>query len=59
MKLINIRHRSDSVSFREAVLQGLGRGQGLFFPASFESLDDVPGLLQEPFIERSVASRIP
>ena len=55
MKLINIRHRSDSISFREAVLQGLGRGQGLFFPASFESLDDVPSLLQEPFIERSVA----
>ncbi len=55
MRLINIRHREDGVSFREAVLQGLGRGQGLFFPASFETLEDVPGLLQEPFIDRSAA----
>ena len=55
MKLINIKHREDEVSFREAVLQGLGRGQGLFFPRSFEALDDVHGLLQEPFIKRSVA----
>ena len=55
MKLINIKHRSDRVSFREAVLQGLGRDQGLFFPQSFDTLDDVAGLLQEPFVERSVA----
>ena len=32
MKLINIRHPSEEVSFRQAVLQGLGRDQGLFFP---------------------------
>mgnify|MGYP001820136105 CR=1 FL=1 len=55
MKLINIKHRSEQVSFREAVLQGLGSGQGLFFPESFEALDDVAGLLQEPFVKRSVA----
>jgi threonine synthase len=53
MNLINIRHPSERVSFREAVLQGLGRGQGLFFPERFEPIDDVPGLLQEPFVARS------
>ena len=55
MKLINIRHPSEEVSFRQAVLQGLGRGQGLYFPEAFDALDDVPGLLQTPFVERSVA----
>lgn len=55
MKLINIKHRSDEVSFRQAVLQGLGRDQGLFFPEQFDTLEDVKGLLQEPFVPRSVA----
>lgn len=55
MKLINIKHRGDTVSFREAVLQGLGRDQGLFFPGSFETLVDVAGLLGLPFVERSAA----
>lgn len=55
MKLINIKHRSDEVNFRQAVLQGLGRDQGLYFPASFDTLDDVPGLLERPFVERSTA----
>jgi threonine synthase len=55
MDLINIKHNSEQVSFREAVLQGLGRGQGLFFPRSFETLPDVPGLLQEAFVPRSTA----
>jgi len=53
MDLINIKHTSERVSFREAVLQGLGRGQGLFFPQSFETLPDVPDLLQEEFVSRS------
>jgi threonine synthase len=55
MDLINIQHPEDRVSFRQAVLQGLGRGQGLFFPRGFETLPDVPGLLGEPFVPRSVA----
>ena len=55
MDLINIKHNSEQVSFREAVLQGLGRGQGLFFPRSFETLSDVPDLLQEAFVPRSTA----
>jgi threonine synthase len=55
MRLHNIKHKEDHVSFREAVLQGLGRDQGLYFPDAFRELDDVPGLLEAPFIERSVA----
>ena len=55
MQLINIKHPSEQVSFREAVLQGLGRDQGLFFPREFKALPDVPGLLQEEFVPRSVA----
>ena len=55
MKLINIKHRSDEVSFRQAVLQGLGRDQGLYFPHRFEALEDVKDLLQESFVPRSVA----
>ena len=55
MELINLQHPEDRVSFREAVLQGLGRGQGLFFPDRFETLADVPDLLCEPFVPRSAA----
>jgi threonine synthase len=55
MELINIRHPEDQVSFRTAVLQGLGRGQGLFFPRRFDTLADVTSLLREPFVPRSVA----
>jgi threonine synthase len=55
MKLINIKHPSEQVTFREAVLRGLGRDQGLYFPAKFKKLKDVPALLQEDFVTRSVA----
>jgi threonine synthase len=52
--LRNIKDSSEQVSFREAVLRGLGRKQGLFFPDRFETLSDVPGLLRLPFVPRSV-----
>jgi len=55
VQLINIKHNSEQVSFRQAVLQGLGRGQGLFFPNEFTELANVSDLLREPFIARSVA----
>ena len=54
MRLINIKDPAEQVGFREAVLRGLGRAQGLYFPKRFEQLDDVPGLLKLPFVERSV-----
>jgi len=55
MRLANIKDPSEQVSFREAVLRGLGRKQGLFFPQRFETLDDLPGLLKLPFVARSTA----
>jgi threonine synthase len=53
MQLINIKHPEDRVSFSQAVLQGLGRDQGLYFPEQFELLPDVSVLLQEEFVSRS------
>lgn len=55
MQLINIKHNTERASFRQAVLQGMGQDQGLFFPLEFNFLPDVPGLLQEAFIPRSTA----
>jgi threonine synthase len=55
MNLLNIKHPSEQVSFREAVLRGLGSGQGLFFPEGFSRLPDVEDLLQEDFVPRSAA----
>ena len=55
MQLINIKHPSEQVSFAEAVVRGLGSGQGLYFPRRFEILADVPGLLQLDFPTRSAA----
>ena len=55
MQLINIKHPAEQVSFRQAVLQGLGRDQGLYFPQGFETLPDVVGLLGESFVTRSIA----
>jgi threonine synthase len=55
LQLINIKHPAEQVSFREAVLHGLGRDQGLYFPQSFETLPDVDGLLQQAFVPRSIA----
>jgi len=55
VQLINIKHPSERITFREAVLTGLGRDQGLYFPRSFKVLDDVNGLLQEDFVPRSIA----
>ena len=55
MRLLNIKDPGEQVSFREAVLRGLGSRQGLFFPDRFETLSDVPNLLRLPFVPRSVA----
>ena len=33
MKLYNIKENDEQVSFGQAVRQGLGRNQGLFFPS--------------------------
>ncbi|GAB3215220.1 threonine synthase [Pseudaeromonas pectinilytica] len=53
MKLYNIKDHSEQVNFAQAVKQGLGRGQGLFFPDSLVPLADVEALLAKPLVERS------
>jgi threonine synthase len=55
MDLINIKHPDEAVSFRQAVLQGLGRDQGLFFPRHIKSLQNIDSLLKQPFVPRSAA----
>ncbi len=55
MKLYNIKDHSEQVSFAQAVKQGLGREQGLFFPEQIAPLADVDALLDKPLVERSVA----
>jgi threonine synthase len=53
MKYLNISHPEQVVNFPQAVVTGLGKGQGLFFPACLEPLDDIQGLLEMDFISRS------
>lgn len=55
MQLINISHPDERVTFREAVVHGLGRGQGLYFFESIEPLSDVPGLLEMDSLSRNTA----
>ncbi|HEJ2448694.1 TPA: threonine synthase [Vibrio cholerae] len=53
MKLYNIKENDEQVSFGQAVRQGLGRNQGLFFPAQLPKFDDINALLAEDFVSRS------
>ena len=53
MLLTNIKVASEQVSFLQAVRQGLGQQQGLFFPTSWPKLD-IDALLALPLVERSV-----
>jgi len=55
MKLINIKLPEEQVSFRQAVLTGLGREQGLFFPRRFRPMPDITDLLKMAFVPRSAA----
>ncbi|MGL6314635.1 threonine synthase [Vibrio sp. WXL103] len=53
MKLYNIKENDEQVSFGQAVRQGLGRNQGLFFPAELPYFDDIDALLEQDFVTRS------
>lgn len=53
MKLYNIKENQQQVSFGQAVRQGLGRNQGLFFPAELPLFADIDALLEEGFVARS------
>lgn len=54
MKFYNLKENDEQVSFAQAVKQGLGKNQGLFFPESMPALDNIDELLAMPLVERSV-----
>lgn len=54
MQLTNLKVPSEQVSFLQAVRQGLGQQQGLFFPTQWPKLD-IDHLLGLPLVERSAA----
>ena len=53
MNLYNIKHPEEQVNFAQAVRQGLGKDQGLFFPQNIPNLTNIDELLALPLIERS------
>ncbi|MGL5757311.1 threonine synthase [Plesiomonas sp.] len=53
MKLYNIKDHNEQVNFAQAVRQGLGSQQGLFFPFDLPALSNIDRLLDLPFVERS------
>ncbi|OCG02130.1 threonine synthase [Gilliamella sp. wkB112] len=55
MKLYNLKDHSEQVNFAQAVQQGLGKGQGLFFPQDLPKFaaDEIQSLLKLDFITRS------
>lgn len=53
MNLYNIKHSEEQVNFTQAVRQGLGKDQGLFFPEIIPHLDNIDALLDLPLVERS------
>lgn len=55
MELYNLKNHNEKVSFAQAVKQGLGQQQGLFFPTELPqfSPQEIEQLLKMDFIERS------
>jgi len=54
MKFYNLKENDQQVSYADAVKQGLGKNQGLFFPQEVPKLDNIDELLAMPLVERSV-----
>lgn len=56
MKLYNIKKHSERVTFSQAIIQGIGTNQGLFFPVDLPKFSkfEIENLLQMDFVERSV-----
>ncbi len=53
MKFINTRNPNETATFREAVLQGVAPGGGLWMPESLPFFKDWDALLQMDWVERS------
>ncbi len=54
MKFYNLKDNDQQVSFEQAVRQGLGKNQGLFFPETLPNFKNISELLSLPLVERSV-----
>ncbi len=55
MKFYNLKHPEQEVSFSQAVRQGLGKNQGLFFPKQIPDFsENIEQLLALPMVERSI-----
>ena len=59
MKLYNLKDHNEQVSFAQAVTQGLGKNQGLFFPHDLPefSLTEIDEMLKLDFGEIAVFIR--
>ncbi len=55
MRYINIKHPEQQLSFKQALVLGLGRDQGLFFPQQLAPLEPLESLLEMDFVSRSTA----
>jgi len=53
LKLYNLKDNTEQVNFQQAVKQGLGRNQGLFFPDHITPLDNIDALLERNLVARS------
>ena len=53
MKLYSIKDHAETVSFAQAVKQGMGKNQGLFFPSEINPIDDIDALLEMNLVDRS------
>lgn len=55
MKLYNLKDHNEQVSFAQAIKQGLGKNQGLFFPLELPEFDltEIDSLLEQDFVTRS------
>ncbi|AOP42068.2 threonine synthase [Edwardsiella piscicida] len=54
MKLYNLKDHNEQVNFAQALVQGLGRQQGLFFPHALPALAraQIDALLEQDFVTR-------
>lgn len=57
MRLYNIKHKEEVVNFKEALMQGIGRDGGLFFPEALPYFNEktIDKLLSQNFVPRSCA----
>lgn len=53
MQLFNLKDKTDTVDFCQAVQKGLGKMQGLYFPAEIKPLDNIDALLDMSLADRS------